>query len=85
MPLPDTLPVHLGGTVTQPDPTTLALLNQILDVVKDIQIQARGIPDGQGGFTGWPQLGTNHLGQNRTPVDFWAAQRTALNIPNGTP
>ena len=41
----------------------------LLDVVRDVQIQMRGVPDGSGGFLGWPQLGKNSAGQDRTFVD----------------
>ncbi|WP_069166401.1 hypothetical protein [Nocardia altamirensis] len=46
---------------------------ELLDKTRDIWIQLRG-PEGEG----WPQLGKNEHGKNRTPVDALAAIDDAL-------
>lgn len=49
---------------------------ELLDKTRAIWIQLLG-PEG----CGWPQLGQNEKGQNRTPVDALAAVEDALESP----
>jgi hypothetical protein len=48
---------------------------ELLAVVEDIQLQLRGP-----GLAGWPQLGVNSKGQNRTLIDFLSALGKAMNV-----
>jgi hypothetical protein len=51
------------------DQSTAKTLNEILGVVRDVQIQLRGP-----GLQGWKQLGQNAAGQDLTLVDAFAEQ-----------
>jgi hypothetical protein len=74
------IPTLLGDDMT---PTESAQLAGLVDAVaklaaveQDNQLQLRGP-----GLKGWPQLGVNSAGDNRTLVDAFSAIMVALNVP----